>query len=144
VTNTALSSQVRRESLEARVGLRLAATLNESTAALSHDIEARLRFSRERALARARQLRASAAPSAVTLQRGGAAALGGTPWWLKLASAAPIVLLAAGLLLIVQINDMQQIQAAAEIDAVLLADDLPPAAYADPGFGEFLKEPPQP
>jgi hypothetical protein len=36
---------------------------------------------------------------------------------------------------------LQQIQAAAEVDAVLLADDLPPEAYADPGFGEFLKLP---
>ena len=32
--------------------------------------------------------------------------------------------------------------AAAEVDAALLADDLPPEAYTDPGFGEFLKAPP--
>ena len=30
---------------------------------------------------------------------------------------------------------------AAEIDALLLSDDLPPGAYADPGFVEFLKKP---
>jgi hypothetical protein len=27
----------------------------------------------------------------------------------------------------------------AEVDAALLADDLPPAAYSDPGFVQFLK-----
>jgi hypothetical protein len=28
----------------------------------------------------------------------------------------------------------------AEVDAALLTDDLPPAAYADPGFIQFLKQ----
>ena len=28
---------------------------------------------------------------------------------------------------------------AAEVDAALLTDDLPPAAYTDPGFAQFLK-----
>ena len=27
----------------------------------------------------------------------------------------------------------------AEVDAALLTDDLPPAAYADPGFAQYLK-----
>ena len=31
----------------------------------------------------------------------------------------------------------------AEIDAALLADDLPPKAYSDAGFAEFLKTPPE-
>jgi hypothetical protein len=30
---------------------------------------------------------------------------------------------------------------AAEIDSALLADDLPPKAYSDAGFVEFLKTP---
>jgi hypothetical protein len=34
--------------------------------------------------------------------------------------------------------------AAAEIDAQLLSDTLPPAAYSDPGFAEFLKNNPTP
>ena len=32
-----------------------------------------------------------------------------------------------------------QIEAAAEVDSAILADDLPPEAYRDPGFAEFLK-----
>jgi hypothetical protein len=49
--------------------------------------------------------------------------------------------LTAGLVLIERLNNHEQIYAAAEIDAVLLADELPPSAYSDPGFGEFLKLP---
>ena len=35
----------------------------------------------------------------------------------------------------------RQVVAAAEIDAALLTDDLPPDAYSDPGFAEFLRSP---
>jgi len=53
-------------------------------------------------------------------------------------SALPLVVLLAGLVLIQQHHDSEQISAAAEIDSALLADELPPAAYGDPGFSEFL------
>ena len=36
------------------------------------------------------------------------------------------------------IRRLQQIAVAAEIDSALLADALPPTAYGDPGFSEFL------
>jgi hypothetical protein len=54
----------------------------------------------------------------------------------------PLIVLVAGLLLIQERMAFEQVEAAAEIDAVLLADDLPPEAYTDPGFGEFLKSSP--
>jgi hypothetical protein len=63
-----------------------------------------------------------------------------TPWWARLASLLPAVALALGLIAIDRLNLTQRIEAAAEIDAALLADDLPPAAYVDPGFAEFLKQ----
>jgi hypothetical protein len=47
--------------------------------------------------------------------------------------------LVGGFYLIGQVHQSQQIHAAAEVDAVLLADELPPAAYTDPGFAEYLK-----
>ena len=50
-----------------------------------------------------------------------------------------MALLLAGLLLIDRHYTQAQIEAAAEVDAALLADDLPPEAYRDPGFAEFLK-----
>jgi hypothetical protein len=35
-------------------------------------------------------------------------------------------------------HTQEQIRTAAEIDAALLGDALPPAAYTDPGFAEYL------
>ena len=45
------------------------------------------------------------------------------------------------MVLIQQQHLEQQIAAAAEIDTDLLTDALPPTAYGDAGFVEFLKAP---
>jgi hypothetical protein len=127
-----------QEALEARLALRLAAGLDEVAASAPHDIEQRLRVAREQALARARERRAGA--TAVNVSPDGAATLGG--WWMRLASVLPLLLLVGGLVAISQEAVQEQVDAAAEIDAALLADDLPPAAYSDPGFLAFLKNPP--
>jgi hypothetical protein len=123
--------------LEARFARRVAAALDERV--LGHDIGQRLRVARDQALMRARHARSSA--TGVLQVGGGGAALSGPPWWLRLASLAPLILLSAGLLLIDRLNTHEEMVAAADIDAVLLADELPPSAYSDPGFGEFLKLP---
>jgi hypothetical protein len=132
------------QALEARFAARLAAGLSEQAAALPHDIGERLRVGREQALSRARDVRRSApafAPAFVGHAHG-SAVLGGPPaWWQRLASALPLAVLVGGLLLIQQGVVREQVRAAAEIDAVLLADDLPPDAYSDPGFAEYLKTP---
>lgn len=137
-----MASLHQTEALEGRVALRLAALLSESTDELPHDIAERLRFGRERALAAARHQRrqeASVVAGTVT-SSGRAAVMGGPPSvWLRLASALPLVVLVAGLVLIQQHHDLEQINAAAEIDSALLADELPPEAYRDPGFTEFLR-----
>ena len=130
------------DALQARLAMRLTAALGEQAQALPHDIGERLRIGRERALARAVAVRAEAAPAVVGVGSSGAAILGGGPsWWMRLASFAPLLVLAAGLVLIQHWNTQAQIDTAAEIDAALLSDHLPPAAYSDPGFGEFLKQP---
>jgi hypothetical protein len=143
------SSERRRatpDTIEARFGARLAAGLNERAAGLPHDISERLRTSRERALTVSRQVRAAQASRrhlVVGMSSRGAAYLGqGHLVWLQLASWLPLALLVAGLVLIQQWSDREQVLAAAEIDAVLLADDLPPAAWSDPGFREYLRSPP--
>ena len=131
------------ESLEGHLALRMTSLLTQGTDDLPHDITERLRFGRERALARAAQGRRAAVPVAaaqVVGMSGRAAVLGGPPSvWLRLASALPLVVLVAGLVLIQHHHDFEQISAAAEIDSALLADELPPAAYGDPGFTEFLR-----
>ena len=75
----------------------------------------------------------------------GAATLGlFGPWGKRFASVLPLVVLVSGMLMIDRWNSQEQVLAAAEIDAQLLSDALPPAAYSDPGFAEFLKSNPTP
>ena len=54
------------------------------------------------------------------------------------------MLLLVGLIAIDQWMTREQVLTAAEIDAQLLSDDLPPAAYTDPGFAEYLRGSPPP
>ncbi len=61
-----------------------------------------------------------------------------TSWLVRLASLLPLLALLAGLWGINHWAHREQVQAAAEVDTALLTDDLPPAAYADPGFEEYL------
>ena len=134
------------DALQARFAARTAGGLKAQAAALPHDISERLRVGRERALAHARQhqLQAFAGSVVVARSSGGAAVLGGpSPWWLKLASGFPLAVLMVGLVVITQWNNRSQVLAAAEIDMQLLSDELPPNAYSDPGFAEFLRAPPQ-
>lgn len=142
------------QALEARFGLRVAAHLHESSATLPHDIGERLRVARLQALARAQQTAKvrslAAAPLAQHRPAGGLVGASGTAGvaggggdaeearWMGLGIALLLLLLASGLAGIDWWRTQEQIQAAAEVDAALLGDDLPPSAYADPGFSEFI------
>ena len=130
------------EDIEARLGGLLASALNARAAALPHDVGERLRFARERALAQGRRARALAAAPTVVASGAGTVTLGApAPWWRRLAAVLPLVVLVGGLLLVRQWQMHEQAWAVAEVDALLLSDDVPPAAYADPGFVEFLRRP---
>ncbi|CAD5374718.1 conserved hypothetical protein [Rubrivivax sp. A210] len=130
--------------LEARLAAQFASRLSTGIETLPHDVTERLRFAREQALARAREARlqsapAPASPTVVAVSPRGVAVFGGfVPWWQRAASVLPLVVLVAGFLMIEEWSVREQVLAAADIDARLLADDLPPAAYSDPGFAEFL------
>lgn len=121
---------------------RITARLTEGADDLPHDITERLRVARQQAVERARQLRKLSAAPSWQVQGNGSAAMSGPPsWWLRLASLVPLALLLVGLFVIQRTYLEQQISAAAEIDEAILTDDLPPQAYSDPGFAEFLKSP---
>jgi hypothetical protein len=60
-------------------------------------------------------------------------------WWDRVAAAAPLLALVLGLVAINVVQNDTRANEIAEIDAALLTDDLPPAAYTDPGFTQFLK-----
>jgi hypothetical protein len=144
------ASAAAREAQQARFARRVAARLSDNADQLGGDIAERLRFARERALERARLVRApAAAPARIGVTAGRAAVLAGGQfdwlpgWGLKLASVLPLIVLVCGLVLIQQGQTRAQISTAAEVDAALLSDDLPPNAYTDAGFLEFLKTPPR-
>jgi len=130
---------------EDQFGLHIAAQLNSATLALPHDISERLRAARTRAVAARRQpqTRLQTSPSVVTQNGAGLLSFGeeGLSIWSRLASFLPLIALVAGLALIQNIMDDNRANELAEVDSALLIDDLPPAAYADPGFLQFLKNP---
>lgn len=129
--------------LEARFGLHVTARLHAGSAELPHDIQERLRIARQNAIARAHhQARVVQAPVHQQVGRG-LLALGGPEdsWWVRLGTLAPLLLLVAGLLFLQEWQHIEQIDAAAQIDAELLLDDLPPEAYTDPAFTEYLLTP---
>ncbi len=128
------------DAFEGRLALRLVAELSHAAERLPYDITERLRFSREQAVARSCAAQHQLETAPVLAAVGRAAVLGGPPtFWLRLASFLPLAVLMTGLVLIQQHYDHSQIAVAAEVDAALLADELPPAAYRDLGFTLFLQ-----
>ena len=125
---------------------RLTARLSADTDALPYDISERLRAAREQALAqRKKVVPVREWHHATAVQRQGhTATLGsgdneGRTWWRALISAVPLVALLVGLVVVDSFQDESGATEVAEIDAALLTDDLPPAAYADPGFVQYLQ-----
>jgi hypothetical protein len=120
-----------------RFGRAVAARLSAGTDDLSYEVRERLRAARVRALEARKQAEVHAP---VLVGRGGAATLGeGLSLWNRVASVLPLLALVAGLVLIHISQSDRRASELAEVDAALLTDDLPPAAYADPGFVQFLK-----
>jgi len=126
-----------------RLGQQLAQALTRHSADLSHDVSERLRFARQQALA------ARKPEMATTLlghrQANGILTLSGQPneglnRWNLLGSALPLVALVAGLVAVNWINRENAVAELAAVDSALLVDELPPAAYSDPGFAQFLKQ----
>jgi hypothetical protein len=114
--------------------------LNASTEMVSPDIAERLRFARECALD-AKKITSLESAWSLAPQASGALALGGGKFDLfsKWGSLLPLLALVVGLVFINQLQNDYRAREVADIDAALLTDDLPPAAYADSGFGQFLK-----
>lgn len=126
-----------------RYGLRLASRLNEGAENVPHVIAERLRAARVRAVAQRKRIHTATAPASFSVS-GGALAFGpedeGLGWLTRISSVLPLIALVAGLLALQIGLDNQAADELAEVDAAILADDLPPAAYSDPGFAQFLKE----
>lgn len=129
------------ELLMDRQGMSLAGQLNAVAAGLPHDVTERLRAARERALA-SRKVEVSR-PVAVA-SRGGELSLtwGGEEqmgWFGRLSSTLALCLLVFGMLGINEAQSEMRARELAEVDVALLTDELPPAAFADSGFLQFLQ-----
>ena len=134
-TTDLLRAQRQADQFGRAVAMRLSAGAED----MPYEARERLRAARMRALA----LRKKPATAPVAVGRGPAAtlALRGDERSLfnLIASVLPLVVLVAGLVLIHSIQADYRASELAEVDAALLTDDLPPAAYADPGFVQYLK-----
>jgi Protein of unknown function (DUF3619) len=138
MTNATL---LQREAQMDRFGLKVAALLDDQP--LAHDISERLRVARQQALAQRRLVSATQAQLAPSIfASGSAAVLGGGDgfgWFNRFAGIIPLFALVVGLVAInINVND-DRANELAEVDTLLLTDDLPPAAHTDPGFAQFLK-----
>lgn len=128
-----------------RFGLRIAARLSAGVIDMPHDLQERLRAAREQALARRKQPQALArlktAPSILSNGRSAALSLGEDVlgFWGRLTSLALVCALVVGLVAVNVVQDDDRTMEVADLDATLLTDDLPPEAYSDPGFVQYLK-----
>lgn len=135
------SNQYQNQLAQDRFGLRITARLSDAVDDLPYDISERLRAARMQALGKRRIAVTSTATSVAA--SGGAATLTfgneHPSWWNRVAAIIPLLALVVGLIAINIIQNDDHANEIAEIDAALLTDDLPPTAYADPGFAQFLK-----
>lgn len=123
-------------------GKSIALRLSEGEGSLPHDISERLKVARSQAVANRKVVSVKVAPSAVSFSGGEAALQFGVNdggWWNRLASLLPLLALVAGLVSIAVLQDDMQSSELAEVDAELLTDELPPAAFTDPGFAQYLR-----
>jgi hypothetical protein len=136
------SQQNRTDILQDRYGLKTASYLSAGAADLPYDISERLRAARAQAVAVRKIAKIQTAPVAASASIGSTLTWGsdeGFGLWRRIGSVLPLIALVAGLLAINSLQSDNVVRELAEVDSALLTDDLPPDAYADPGFVQFLK-----
>ena len=136
------SIQNQQEILQERFALKLAARLSEGSADLSYDISERLRAARAQAVAKRKISKLQTANAVMANGQSAALTWGrsdGIGFWGRLGAVLPLIALIVGLLSINAIQNDNRAKEVAEVDSALLIDDLPLAAFSDPGFLQFLK-----
>ena len=136
------SLQNRTDILQERFALKAASYLTAGTADLPYEISERLRAARAQAVSKRKIALSQTAGSLVNSGSGAALTWGsneGLNWWSRIGSVVPLIALVVGLLTINSVQSDNRAREIAEVDSALLTDELPPAAFADPGFIQFLK-----
>jgi hypothetical protein len=138
------SPQNRTDILQDRYGLKAASYLSAGTADLPYDISERLRAARAQAVAARRIAKIQTTTATASAGSGAGSTLTWGPdegfsLWNRIGSVLPLIALVAGLLVINSLQTDKLVQELAEVDSALLTDELPPDAFSDPGFVQFLK-----
>ena len=136
------SNQNRSDILQDRFARKAASYLSVGVTDLPYDISERLRAARMRAVSQRKIQQTHTAGTVVNAGSSAALSWGGNDglgFWGRVGAVLPLIALVAGLLMINSIQRDNRTQEIAEVDAALLIDDLPPAAFSDPGFLQFLK-----
>ncbi len=133
--------QMSAMSAEDRFGQRLAARLSDASDDIPHEISERLKAARMMALSKRNVTKIETASAVVGLGQTAALHLGGEKfnWWGRMAAIVPLIALVAGLMAIQLVQDDFWADEIASVDAELLTDELPPEAYTDPGFAQYLR-----
>jgi hypothetical protein len=135
----------KRDAYEDKFGQMIAKRLSASTDSIPHDISERLKAARMQALSKRKVVKPQLASG--TSGHGGVLSLhmgdNDRSLWNRIASLLPLLALIAGLVAIAVVAEDDRVKELADIDAQLLTDELPPDAYTDPGFAQFLRTNPR-
>lgn len=114
--------------------------LNENLDTLPESATERLASARKIAISRRKKESPLFAFAPRALFAGGAGNFVGErlSWIARMGVAVPVVMLAIGLADIYQFEQQRRINDTADIDAEVLADELPLSAYLDHGFNAYL------
>jgi hypothetical protein len=122
-------------------GQTLASQLDIASRDLGHDIGERLRVARQTAL-KSRPMPQRLMRHSLAVQVNGTLSAQpdeGLNLWRILVSVLPLLALVTGLLVLQTLHQDMADSDIALLDSALLIDELPPDAYTDPGFVQFLK-----
>jgi hypothetical protein len=123
------------------LGHAITSRLDDAARQLPHDVSERLKVARILALEKRRQTQLRVAPTIVTVGSSMALQIGDglRGKWRLLGAWLPLLVLVAGLVTIDFVQDDFRAQEIADVDVQLLTDDLPPDAFTDPGFAQYLR-----
>ncbi len=128
--------------------------LDESAAQLPYRVSYRLQAARQAALGRLKEpqpareparMPAVIAPALLPAGAAGLLSMGGGPgenawrWGRLLLAALTLAVLVAGFVAINEWSDHDSAEEIADLDLAILLDDVPISAYADRGFGVYIK-----
>lgn len=136
-----ISHNYQHQLVHDRFSLKVTARLSDACDKLPYEVTERLRAARVQAIGK-RKIAVKQMATGV-LTSGGALSLNsgeeGFSLWSAIASAIPLLALVVGLFSLNVVLSDERANELAEIDSALLTDTLPPSAYTDPGFAQFLK-----